>query len=111
MNPTSHHSYSGMTALRVIFAGTAAVAILALIPAPHPESTRTVRLTDVALPAFVGGFATDDDNDQAQQQEQQALQQMQQAEQQAEEQNEQAEQQFEQGMQQAQIDEQQANDP
>ncbi len=129
MTPTSHRYCSGMTALQMTFAGTAAIAILALIPAPRPDSTKMVRLTDLAVPAatspqfapsppeapvnlgVIGGFATDHANDQAQQQEQLALQEMQQAEQQAEEQNEQAEEQFEQGMQQAQIDEQQANNP
>jgi hypothetical protein len=123
--------------LQLIFAGIAAIAMLALLDAARPDTTETmlgsgsVRLTDMAvdLPAPTsdpadlqfpqtppnliggGGFAADDDNDQAQQQEQLALQQMQQSEQQAEEQNEEAEQQFEQGMQQAQMDEQQANDP
>ncbi|HUH67976.1 MAG TPA: hypothetical protein VLZ05_03325 [Mycobacterium sp.] len=122
--------------LQLIFAGAAAIAMLALFDAARPDTTGTmlgsgsVRLTDMAvdLPAPAsgpfgqiprtppnlsggGGFAADDDNDQAQQQEQQALQQMQESEQQAEEQNEEAEQQFEEGMQQAQVDEQQANDP
>jgi hypothetical protein len=111
--------------LQLIFAGVAALAMLALFDAARPDTTQTVlgsgsvRLTDVALPAPAGGpfggFAADNDDDQAQQQaeleEQQALQQMQQSMQQAEEQNEEAEQQFEQGMQQAQMDEQQANDP
>ena len=122
--------------MQLIFAGTAAIAMLALFDAARPDTTETtlgsgsVRLTDMAvdLPApasgavglqfpqtspnlIGGGFAADDDNDQAQHQEQLALRQMQQSEQQAEEQNEEAEQQFEQGMQQAQMDEQQANDP
>jgi hypothetical protein len=121
----------------LLFAGAAAIAMLALFDAARPDTTDTrlgsgsVRLTDMAvdLPAPAGGpvglqlpqtppplsggggLAADDGNDQAQQQEQLALQQVQQSEQQAEEQNEEAEQQFEQGMQQAQMDEQQANDP
>jgi hypothetical protein len=119
--------------MQLFFAGAAALAMLALLNAARPDTTETmlgsgsVRLTDMAvdLPAPAsgpvglqfpqappnvtggGGFAADDDSDQARQQEQLALQQMQQAEQQ----NEEAEQQFEQGMQQAQMDEQQANDP
>jgi hypothetical protein len=123
--------------VQLIFAGTAAIAMLALFDAARPDTTETmlesgsVRLTDMAVglpapasgpvglqfpqtppnPIGGGGFAADDDNDQAQQQEQLALQQMQQSEQQAEEQNDEAEQQFEQDMQQAQTDEQQANDP
>jgi hypothetical protein len=125
--------------MQLIFAGAAAIAMLALFDAARPDTTETVlgsgsvRLTDMAVPAPAsgpfgpqfpqsppsvvggGGFAADDDDDQAQQQAQQqeqlALQEMQQAEQQAEQQNEQAEQQFEEGMQQAQMDEQQANNP
>jgi hypothetical protein len=123
--------------LQLIFAGAAAIAMLALFDAARPDTAETmlgsgsVRLTDMAVdlpapasdpvgpqypqtppnPSGGGGFAADDDNDQAQQQEQLALQQMQQSQQQAEEQNEEAEQQFEQRMQQAQMDEQQANDP
>jgi hypothetical protein len=105
--------------MQLIFAGAAAVAMLALFDAARPDTTKTmpgsgsVRLTDMAVdspaPASgpvglqfpesppklpgAGGFAADDDSDQAQQQEQLALQQMQQSE------------------QQAQLDEQQANDP
>ena len=111
--------------IQLALAGAAAVSMFALYDAARPDSTpsvldpASVRLTDVAVPAPAngpfGGFAADDDDDQAQQQaqlqEQLALQQMQQSEQQAEEQNEEAEQQFEQGMQQAQMDEQRANDP
>ena len=124
--------------IQLLFAGAAALAMLALFDAARPDTTQTVlgsgsvRLTDMALPAPAsgpfgpqlpqtppylgggGGLAADDDDQaqqQAQQQEQLALQDMQQSEQQAEEQNEEAEQQFEQGMQQAQMDEQQANDP
>ena len=109
--------------MQLFLAGAATIAMLALFDAARPDTTETmlgsgsVRLTDmvVDLPAPaggpVGGFAADDANNQAQQQEQLALQQMQQSMQQAEEQNEAAEQQFEQGMQQAQMDEQQANDP
>ncbi len=96
--------------VQIIFAGAAAIGMLALFDAARPDTTQSllaaglVRLVDRA-------FATDDSSDQAQQQEQLALQEMQQSEQQAEEQNEAAEQQFEQSMQQAQTDEQQANDP
>ena len=110
--------------MRLILAGAAALAILALFDVARPETTQSVpgsgsvRLTDVALPAPAGGpfggFAADNDDDQASSRRssgQLAQQQMQQSQQQAEEQNEQAEQQFEQGMQQAQMDEQQANDP
>jgi hypothetical protein len=110
--------------VQLILAGAAAIAMLALFDAARPDTTGavlgsgTVRLTDVGRqlpqtpPNLVGGgFATDENSDRAQQQEQQALQQMQQSMQQAEQQNEAAEQQFEQGMQQAQMDEQQANDP
>jgi len=111
--------------MRLVLAGAAALAMLALVDAARPDTTQTVlgsgsvRLTDVALSAPAsgpfGGFAADDDDGQAQQQaqlqEQLAQQQMQQSMQQAEEQNEEAEQQFEQGMQQAQMAEQQANDP
>jgi hypothetical protein len=103
---------------QLIFAGTAALgtlAMLALFDAARPDTTQTVlgsgsvRLTGMALPAPVGGpfgpqlpqtppnlvgggFAADNDDDQAQQQaqlqEQFALQQMQQSQQLAEEQNE-----------------------
>jgi hypothetical protein len=110
-----------MRTLPLVLAGAAAGAVLALFSAQRPGATEggPVRLTDVALSApasgALGGFAADDDDDQAQQQaqlqEQLAQQQMQQSMQQAEEQNEEAEQQFEQGMQQAQMAEQQANDP
>ena len=114
--------------MQLFFAGAVAIAMLALWDAARPDTTetmlgsRSVRLTDTAidLPAPAsgpvglqfsqappnvsngGGFAADDDSDQAQQQEQLALQQMQQS-------VRQAQQQFEQGMQQAQMDEQQAN--
>jgi len=113
--------------MQVIFAGAAAIALLVLFDAARPGTTDAVLgagsvRTDVAvdspLPASgpvglqfpqtppnvagAGGFATDDDDDQAQQQEQQALQQMQQAEQQAEQQNEQAQQQAQQAEQQGQ---------
>ncbi len=110
--------------LQFIFAGAAALALLALFDAARPNTTEAmlgsglVRLTDMAVllqtsPNLSGGngFAADDHDDQVQLQEQLALQQMQQSEQQAEQQNEEAEQQFEQGMQQAQMDKQQANDP
>lgn len=100
--------------LQLIFAGAAAIAMLALFDSARPGTTETVlgsqsiRLTDMAvdLPAPssgpFGGFAADTDDDQAQQQEQQALQQMQQAQQQAEEQNEQAQLQAQQAEQQGQ---------
>lgn len=121
--------------LQLVLAGAAAIATLALLDVARPDTTGNLlqagsaRVSDLAVDlaapdgpsgqfpqappnlSGAGGFAADDDNDQAQQQEQLALQQMQQSMQQAEEQNEEAEQQFEQGMQQAQMDEQQANNP
>lgn len=109
--------------VRLLVAGAAALAMLALLDVARPDTPGAVlgsggvRLADVGRqlpqtpPGLSGGFAADDSDDQAQQQEQLDLQEMQQAQQQAEEQNEQAEQQFEQGMQQAQMDEQQANNP
>ena len=114
MTTTTH-----LRTMQLIFAGAAAIAMLALFDAARPDTTDTVlgpvRLADAGLQlpqtppglSGAGGFATDDGDDQAQQQEQLALQQMQQSMQQAEEQNEEAEQQFEQGMQQAQMAEQQ----
>src|ERR1700677_1387550 len=95
--------------IQLIFAGAAAVAMLALFDAARPDTTgsvlnsESVRLADMAVPAPAsgpfgpqlpqpppslagGGFAADDSDDQAQQQEQQALQdelQAQQTEQQA----------------------------
>jgi hypothetical protein len=106
--------------MQLILAAAAAIAMLALLNAPHPDTTGTalgsVRLTalDSPLPASPpalagGGLATDDSDDQAQQQEQQAQQQMQQSMQQAEQQNEQAEQQFNQDMQQQQTYENEFN--
>jgi hypothetical protein len=134
MTTTDTPRHRQLRMMQLTFAGAAALAMLALFDAARPDTTQTVlgsesvRLTDKAidLPAPAsgpvglqfpqappnlagGGFAADDGDDLAQQQEQQALQQMQQSEQQAEEQNEEAEQQFEEGMQQAQMDEQQAN--
>ena len=107
--------------MQLIFAGAAAIAMLALFDVARPDTTQSVlasgsvRLIDQAFPQTPpsviggGGFAADESSDQAQQQaqqeEQQALQQL------DEEENEMAEQQFEEGMQQAQMDEQQANDP
>ena len=111
--------------MQLLFAGAAALAILALFDAARPATTgpvlnsASVHLVDLAVPAPAtgpsglrfpqtppnlagGGFAADDGNDQAQQQEQQALQQMQQSEQQAEEQNEAAQQQAQQAEQQGQ---------
>src|SRR5271163_551011 len=103
--------------IQLIFAGAAAIAMLALFDAARPDTTgsvlnsASVRLTDMAVtaPASGGGLATDDTNDWVQQQEQQNLQQMQQDMQQAQEQNDEAQQQVDDGLQQAQIDEQQAN--
>ncbi|OBK43105.1 hypothetical protein A5655_17355 [Mycobacterium sp. 1081908.1] len=109
--------------MRLVLAGAAALAMIALFDAARPETTPaapgSVRLTDVAVSAPesgpFGGFAADADDDQAQQQaqlqEQLDLQQMQQSMQQAEQQNEAAQQQFLQDMQQAQTTEQQANNP
>ena len=121
--------------LQLIFAGAAALGILAmpaLFNAARPDTTgsvldsASVHLTDMALPAPAsgpfgpqlpqtpsgvvgsGGFAADDGNDQAQQQQQLAQQEMQQAEQQAEEQNEAAQQQALQDELQGQQTEQQA---
>jgi len=117
--------------IQLIFAGAAAIAMLALFDAARPDTTgsvlnsASVRLTDMAVPAPAsgpfgpqlprtppslagGGFAADDSDDQAQQQEQQALQTIQQSEQQAEEQNEAAQQQALQDELQAQQTEQQA---
>jgi hypothetical protein len=108
MTTTTH-----LRTMQLIFAGAAAIAMLALFDAAQPDATGTVlgsvRLTDVGLPLprtppnlSGGGFAADDGDDQAQQQEQQTLQAMQQAQQQAEEQNEQAQQQAQQAEQQGQ---------
>jgi hypothetical protein len=117
--------------IQLIFAGAAAIAMLALFDAAQPDTTSSVlnsasvRLADMAVPAPAsgpfgpqlpqtppslagGGFAADDSDDQAQQQEQQTLQTIQQSEQQAEEQNEAAEQQALQDELQAQQTEQQA---
>jgi len=106
--------------MQIIFAGAAAVAMLALFDAARPDTTQSllasdsVRLVDQSFPQTSpslvdNGFAADETSDQAQQQaqqeEQQALQQL------DEQENEMAEQQFEEGMQQAQMDEQQANNP
>jgi hypothetical protein len=121
--------------LQLIFAGAAALgilAMLALFDAARPDTTgsvlnsASVRLADTAVPAPAsgpfgpelpqtppgvvggGGFAADDGNDQAQQQQQLAQQEIQQAEQQAEEQNEAAQQQALQDELQGQQTEQQA---
>lgn len=109
---------------QVIFAGAAAVALLALFDAAQtgtPDAklgSGSVRLTDMAESPLAppnlsggGGFATDDGDDQAQLQQQQALQQMLQSEQQAQEQNDAAQQQFNQDMQQQQTYENQFNNP
>jgi hypothetical protein len=111
--------------MQVIFAGAAAIAMLALFDAARPDTTQSVlasgsvRLTDKAFPQTPpviggGGFAADDASDQAAQQqaqqaEQQAMQEMQQAEQQAEEQEELANQQAQQAEQQGLQVQQQAN--
>jgi hypothetical protein len=127
MTPSTFHEIKTTGARRrqlrtmqIIFAGAAAVAMLALFDAARPDTTQSVIASDsVRLvnqsfpqtpPSLVdNGFAADETSDQAQQQaqqgEQQALQQL------DEEENEMAEQQFEEGMQQAQMDEQQANNP
>jgi hypothetical protein len=117
--------------IQLIFAGAAAIAMLALFDAARPDTTgsvlnsASVRLADMAVAAPAsdpfgpqlpqtppslagGGFAADGSDDQAQQQEQQALQTIQQSEQQAEQQNEAAEQQALQDELQAQQTEQQA---
>jgi hypothetical protein len=99
--------------MQVVFAGAAAVAMLALFDAAPPDiirplvSSGSVGLIDQAFPpsapSLVGsGFAADDNDDQqAQQQEQLAQEEMQQSEQQAEEQNQIAQQQAQQAEQQA----------
>lgn len=119
---TPHPTIAGERRRRLLhltLAGAAALAVLALHDAAQPQTTGTmlgsgsVRLTDVAVspqaaPGLAGGgFAADDDDDQAQLQQQLDQQEMQQAEQQ----NEQAEQQFNQDMQQQQTYENQFNNP
>lgn len=101
--------------MQLLFAGIAAIAMVTFVDAAHADASAAtfghLRLTDTASdwpspqspPGLGGGgFAADDGDDQAQQQEQQALQQMQQAEQQAEQQNEAAQQQAQQAEQQGQ---------
>ena len=112
--------------MQLIFAGTAALAMLALFDAARPDTTApllnsaSVHLVDLAVPAPAsgpsglqfpqappnlagGGFALDTDDDtEAQLQQQLAQQEMQQSEQQAEEQNEAAQQQAQQAEQQGQ---------
>jgi hypothetical protein len=116
MTTTAPDQRRRLRMMQLIFAGAATLAMIALFDAARPDATHTVpgtgsvRLTDVALPLPAsgpfGGFAADNDDDQAQQQaqlqEQLALQQMQQSMQQAEEQNEQAQQQAQQAEQQGQ---------
>jgi hypothetical protein len=107
--------------LSLILAGAATLAVLALYDAVQPQAAETtvgsVRLTDMAIspqapPGLTGGgFAADDDDDQAQLQQQLNQQQLQQSMQQAQEQNDEAEQQFNQDMQQQQTYENQFNDP
>jgi hypothetical protein len=119
MTTTPHPTTQQLRTMRLVLAGAAAAAVLALFNAAHPDTTVPVRLADAAQPAPAsgpfGGFAADNDDDQAQQQaqlqEQLALQEMQQSQQLAEQQNEAAQQQVEQDMQQAQTTEQQANIP
>lgn len=102
---------------RLLLAGAATVALLALYDAGQPQpngatvSSGSVRLTDLALSPQAGAFATDDDDDQAQLQQQLNQQQLQQSMQQAQEQNDEAEQQFNQDMQQQQTYENQFNNP
>ena len=91
--------------MQIIFAGAAAVAMLALFDAARPDTkpsvlaSESVRLVDQSFPQMPpsllgdGGLASDESSDQAQQQEQLAMQEMLQSE------------------QQAQMDEQQANNP
>jgi hypothetical protein len=107
--------------MQLIFAGAAAVGMLALFNATPPGATQSVlasgsvRLVDQAFPQTPpgllggGGLASDESSDQAQQQEQLATQEMLQSEQQAEEQNEQAQQQAQMDEQQGLQVEQQAN--
>lgn len=93
--------------LRLLFAGAAGLAVLALYDAGQPAKTgiADVAVAPQAPPGVTGGgFAADDGDDQAQQQLQQSMQQ-------AEQQNEQAQQQFNQDMQQQQTYENQFNDP
>ncbi|OBH45859.1 hypothetical protein [Mycobacterium mantenii] len=104
-------------------AGAAVLAVLALYDAAQPQTagimpgSGSVRPTDLAVspqapPGIAGGgFAADDDDDQAQLQQQLNQQQLQQSMQQAEQQNEQAQQQFNQDMQQQQTYENQFNNP
>ena len=108
---------------RLILAGAAAVAMLAMYDSTQPQATGTtlgsgtVRLTDSesspqAPPGLSGGgLAADDDDDQARLQQQLNQQQLQQSMQQAQEQNDEAEQQFNQDMQQQQTYENQFNNP
>lgn len=108
---------------RLIPAAAATVAFLALYAAAQPHAigptvaTGSVRLTDMAdspqAPPDLtgGGFAADDNDDQAQLQQQLNEQQLQQSMQQAQEQNDEAEQQFNLDMQQQQAYENQLNNP
>jgi hypothetical protein len=93
-----------LQAMQVIFAGAAAIALLAVGPAGLAEASPQIPQSTPAVLGS-GGFAADDNDDQeAQLQEQLGQQEAQQAEQQAEEQNEAAEQQAQLDEQQAQID-------
>ena len=101
--------------MQLIFAGAAALAMLALLNAAAPDATQSVlasgsvHLIDQAFPQTApnviggGGLAADDGSDQqqAQLQQQLAQQEMLQAEQQAEQQNEMAQQEAQQAEQQA----------
>jgi hypothetical protein len=89
---------------QLVFAGAAAVALLALFDATQTGAPGTMPGTDSVRLA-------DSDDDQAQLQQQQDLQQMLQSMQQAQEQNDAAQQQFNQDMQQQQLYENQFNNP
>ncbi|WP_313861051.1 hypothetical protein [Mycobacterium sp.] len=110
--------------MQLIFAGVAGIAMLAFVAAARSDAAAApygqVRVTDTAIESPLpqspsnlagGGFAADDNDDQAQLQQQLAQQQMQQSEQEAEQQNEAAEQQALQDELQGQQTEQQANNP
>jgi len=127
-NPSQFHEINRTDARRrqlrmmqIIFAGAAAIAMLALFDAARPDTTQpvlaagSVRLIDQAFPQTPpsviggGGFAADDSGDQAEQQA--AQQEMQQAEQEAEQQEALANQEAQQAEQQGLEVEEQANNP
>jgi hypothetical protein len=104
MTSSVFHKSRQLRTLQIIFAGAAAVAMLALFDAAQPDAPQSVLASgSVRL--------VDDSSDQAQLQQQLATQEMLQSEQQAEQQNEAAQQQAQLDEQQAQIDEQLANNP